>query len=609
MWSPRAGFNWDVSGDGKQQLRGGVGIFAGRPPYVWISNQYGNTGVDFTRIGAAFNAANRIPFVADPTTSPRPSPARRPGAFTNEIDLVDPDFKYPRSVRGNLGYDRELGFGLVATVEGLYGDPPGHRLPEPELHADRDTQGADGRPIFRRSRRLSDVIFLTNTEGQLLDDERRSGAAVRNRCPCWTIPLREVDSINDGGSDQAARTGTTTSPGIRTRRPSPIDFSPGHRINLTATYECKARRHGVALLQRPVGPALHAPVPQRHQRRHQDGQRPRVRADGESAYLHQRHVSGSAEVHAATTDARAIGQIMPRNACRPLDEPDRLSLRRQPAVPESQLEFTLDMLNLMNLFWHLRDLQLHVFPIRPFRRRVHRRVTNTTWPRSPCRPSNLHATTCGHGGRCRWARGTFLGSRTVSPRQKNRWRPRRVGVSGSPVARFQASLLVDRFDALDRFLEVVLVHLDPDEVEAEPGRGDALLPSPRNGSSTTPARSRPCRRRHCSGHFRRKRRRVRPVAVAALNRLVRDEPRVAAAPQAVAGLGPALDVRRVLIGHADGAAIEPRPAARREVKDELVAVVHEPVAVDRLVVADGDVPVEPAPAPAASRSMAIDLTQ
>ena len=38
----------------------------GRPAYVWISNQFGNTGIDFTRIGAGNNAANRIPFVTDP---------------------------------------------------------------------------------------------------------------------------------------------------------------------------------------------------------------------------------------------------------------------------------------------------------------------------------------------------------------------------------------------------------------------------------------------------------------------------------------------------------------------------------------------------------------
>src|SRR5262249_22990968 len=57
MFSPRIGFNWDLSGGGanRQQVRGGVGSFAGRTPYVWLSNQYGNTGVDFTALSVAFN--------------------------------------------------------------------------------------------------------------------------------------------------------------------------------------------------------------------------------------------------------------------------------------------------------------------------------------------------------------------------------------------------------------------------------------------------------------------------------------------------------------------------------------------------------------------------
>src|SRR5436190_928595 len=45
-WEPRVGFNWAIPGGGKQQQRGGVGVFQGRTPFVWISNNYGNTGVE-----------------------------------------------------------------------------------------------------------------------------------------------------------------------------------------------------------------------------------------------------------------------------------------------------------------------------------------------------------------------------------------------------------------------------------------------------------------------------------------------------------------------------------------------------------------------------------
>ena len=68
--SPRFGFNWDPTGDGKQQLRGGLGIFSGRTPYVWISNAYGNTGIETTSLTCTGTCVPP-PFSADPFAQPR----------------------------------------------------------------------------------------------------------------------------------------------------------------------------------------------------------------------------------------------------------------------------------------------------------------------------------------------------------------------------------------------------------------------------------------------------------------------------------------------------------------------------------------------------------
>ena len=58
QWSPRLGFNWNVTGDDANQLRGGAGLFTGRPAFVWLSNAFQNSGsvgvgVDGETIAAA----------------------------------------------------------------------------------------------------------------------------------------------------------------------------------------------------------------------------------------------------------------------------------------------------------------------------------------------------------------------------------------------------------------------------------------------------------------------------------------------------------------------------------------------------------------------------
>jgi hypothetical protein len=117
LWSPRVGFNWDVAGKRNTQVRGGTGVFTGKPPFVWISNQIGNTGV-LTGFVQAENT-NAFPFTTD---TERYKPTNVTGAPATSVDLAvtDRDFKFPQTWRTNIGVDQRLPWGLVGTAELIY---------------------------------------------------------------------------------------------------------------------------------------------------------------------------------------------------------------------------------------------------------------------------------------------------------------------------------------------------------------------------------------------------------------------------------------------------------------------------------------------------------
>ncbi|HKR07713.1 MAG TPA: carboxypeptidase regulatory-like domain-containing protein, partial [Gemmatimonadaceae bacterium] len=139
--SPRFSFNWDATGDQRNQVRGGLGFFTGPPPFVYLSNAFGNSGLSgyasLTCSGNATNQGNNAtsnippPFnaqnIANPPTACAPftpaGGATRPGASTAasaNIATIDPNFRFPQYQKITLGYDHRFASGLVSTIEGLY---------------------------------------------------------------------------------------------------------------------------------------------------------------------------------------------------------------------------------------------------------------------------------------------------------------------------------------------------------------------------------------------------------------------------------------------------------------------------------------------------------
>lgn len=121
--SPRVGFNWDVNGDGSTQLRGGSGLFTGSVPFVWISNQASNNGLLFGT--ATYNATKTTPASQIPQLIFKPDvnanrPANGAANTSYELDVADPNLKYPKIWRTNLAIDQKLPGGIIGTIEGAY---------------------------------------------------------------------------------------------------------------------------------------------------------------------------------------------------------------------------------------------------------------------------------------------------------------------------------------------------------------------------------------------------------------------------------------------------------------------------------------------------------
>lgn len=228
---PRLGFDWEVTADTK--IRGGVGLFGGGSPTVWLSNSFANDGVaivaqncpasSMTPTVCSAPAGAPIP-VADVLTNvdgsliPAPILAAQ-GALSGDgpVNAIHPGFEIPSSWRYNLGVEHYFELGALGQNYRLSADLLYTRVKDQILYRDLRLQqtgtAPDGRPIYSQqgpgSRGSAQDLLLLNTD---------QGEAV-----IWTLDLtgswdtragrfdaylgygnQDVKDVNPGTSSQAS---------------------------------------------------------------------------------------------------------------------------------------------------------------------------------------------------------------------------------------------------------------------------------------------------------------------------------------------------------------------------------------------------------------------
>ncbi|HLM53637.1 MAG TPA: Oar protein, partial [Pseudoxanthomonas sp.] len=115
---PRFGFNFTTGDELRTQVRGGVGLFLGSAPGVWLSNSFSNPGVLVQSFDIRASTGAALP--AGALT---PGNVVVPGSAVSSqlVNAMDPGFEQPTIWKANLAVEQELPwYGLVAGAELLF---------------------------------------------------------------------------------------------------------------------------------------------------------------------------------------------------------------------------------------------------------------------------------------------------------------------------------------------------------------------------------------------------------------------------------------------------------------------------------------------------------
>ncbi len=212
---PRIGFNYNLNQEQTIKLRGGVGIFTGRLPFVWFTNQPGNSGVLTNTImeTKAENLEN-IKFDKDIEKYKGNYPSNAGNKLPGSVVKVDEDFKMPTILRSNIGADFKLPSNLVLSFDVTHSKDINAILEKDvNLKAPNSKlEGADNRPYYTsdydklvvNSLQTNGATILTNNNKGYatqftfaISREREKGFSASL---AYTYSIAKSNSVNPGST-------------------------------------------------------------------------------------------------------------------------------------------------------------------------------------------------------------------------------------------------------------------------------------------------------------------------------------------------------------------------------------------------------------------------
>ncbi|MEQ8313101.1 MAG: carboxypeptidase regulatory-like domain-containing protein [Gammaproteobacteria bacterium] len=177
LWMPRLGFTWEANYN--LTVRGGVGLYSGGNPNVWITNAWSNDGISnvqlqFRNFDGAQSVLSDVPLsgqgrpgydVPQELVDQVAATTVADGSDEN-LSLIDPNYEQPSEIKYSLGATYTFDSGLTVDADLLYSRQDNPAYYE-DISQDQVGTTAAGTPIFDFVRGESNFMLTNaNTEGE-----------------------------------------------------------------------------------------------------------------------------------------------------------------------------------------------------------------------------------------------------------------------------------------------------------------------------------------------------------------------------------------------------------------------------------------------------------